>query len=346
MIKKRKKIIYRAVIIGSGNIGALLEADPLRPKPATYAGAFSRHPDIRLVGLMDRSVKVLQKARLLFPAVSTYDQAEECLKREQPDIVAISTPPNSHYLYLRLCKKYKVTAVICEKPICHSLLDARRMQRLAKDSKMIILVNHQRRFFELFRRAQKKIQSGRLGRVRQITAYYSNGMLNNGSHIIDALRFLLQDEIVSVIGARNSKNETHPKGDYNIDGICFFRKGAVATIQSFDQNTYGIHEIRIMGDKGALLINKYGFEFNWSRVGAPRLFAGIRELENTGQIREKNKVGMVKGVVDHLVSCIHHLEKPLSTIGDATEDLVVLSALIKSAKSDGRRILIEHKKII
>lgn len=341
MSKNRK---YKAVIIGCGNIGALLEADPLRPKPATYAGAFLTHPDIHLAGFIDCSAGALRQARSLFPSAAAYENAEKCLKQEQPDIVAIATPPATHFRYLKMCQKYDVDAVICEKPVSDSLAEAIKMSRLEADKKMIILVNYQRRFFESFRRARKKIQLGKLGKIRQITAYYSNGIHNNGSHVIDTLRFLLQDKIVAVTGAINSNNSTHPKGDYNVDGMLFFQRGAVATIQSFDQNTYGIHEIRLLGDKGALFINHYGFDFHWIPVRASHFFTGISELDYSAQDKELKKIGMVKGVVDHLVACLSGIEKPLCTIRDATKNLVVLSALVSSAKRGGRRIVIKRSK--
>ena len=342
MSSSNKKTIYRAIIIGCGNIGALLEADPLRPKPATYAGAFTKHKKIELVGLVDLSESILKKAHGLFPGVKTYQDAELCIKQTQPAIVAIATPPDTHYHYLHLCKKYRIAAVICEKPMSESLAGAKKIERLFKRSKMLIVINHQRRFFPLFKEARKKIQDGILGAVRQVTTYYSNGIINNGSHLIDTLRFLLRDEVAWVSGAINVNNNTRAKFDSNIDGLLHFRSGAVVTMQCFDQAIYGIHELNLFGDKGELAIGGYGYEFRWIPVRASRCFANFRELAPSAQKKYYQKVGMVEGVVDHVVDCLRKKKKSDSTLRDGAKALSVLLALIQSAKSGGRRVYIKN----
>lgn len=329
---------YRAVVIGVGKIGALLEADPLRPKPATHAGALFSNRNVQLTGLVDSQPQQLRAAERLFPGVSLYSKVEECLRTELPDIVSIATPPASHRELIERCLRYSVKAIICEKPLSDNLQDAMRIERLVRKHKIFFIINHQRRFFPLFQNAQKRIAAGDLGNTHQVTAYYTNGLLNNGSHAIDVLQFLLQDEVIWVVGFLNKRNGVHPNGDHNVDGVVQFKKGAVAVLQSLNNNAYGVHELYFLGDKGALSIYNYGYEFEWISARPSRTFKGMHELDYSRTRCQSDYRSMTSGVVDYVVDCLEKRARPLSCIIDGLSALRILYALKASAEKGGKRV--------
>lgn len=338
MAKKKKN--YRAVVIGCGKIGALLEADPKRPKPATHAAVFAAHKRIRLAGLVDIDKENLRQASYLFPGVSAYTNAGQCLKEVRPDIVAIATTPEVHRALIALSLKYRVAAIICEKPLAHSLADAKKIMDLLRGKKTFFFVNHQRRFFPLFAQSRAFIRKGGLGVLRQINAYYGNGFLNNGSHTVDALRQILNDEVVWVFAIENKRNSFHPSGDPNIDGVIFFKRGIVATIQSVNQESYGMHEFRFFGDRGALFIEQYGYEVKYVPVQPSRYFKFHRELAVDKARRVRDVRSMINGVADHAVACLDGKAKPISSAKDGLEVMKVLAAIQQSAQRDGKKIYV------
>lgn len=328
---KTKSPKYKAVVVGCGKIGALLEADPVRPKPATHAGAYSADPRVEIVGLVDAHLGNLKEAGALFPGATLYENLGACLAETKPDIVSLATPANTHRTHLDLLIKNNVRAVVCEKPIAYTLDDAQNIEDMVKESGIVFVLNHQRRFFPLFQKAREDIARSRIGTIRQITGYYNNGLFNNGTHLIDALRFLLDDEMESATGFVNEKNTAHPPGDSNIDGLIHFKRGAIAMLQSFGAE-YALHEIRIFGDTGALVVADYGYTFSWFALRPSAFFVGYNELALAGIATEK--VSMVSGAITYALDCLDGTAKPgLSTAVDGVAALNILDALRRESQS-------------
>lgn len=328
---------YRGVVIGCGKIGALFEAEPRRAKPASHAGALVSNKKTDLVALVDTGKKNLAHAKRLFPGVALYTSSESCFKSEQPDIVIIATPANVRVPLVRLCVKYGVKMIICEKPLARSAAEARQIRNILKGTKTVFVLNYQRRFSPLFTRARNEISKGSIGRVQQVTCYYSNGLYNNGGHIIDALNFLLGDTITSAIGLLNANNRTCPQGDINVDGILRTKCGAVITIQSFDQNAYGIHDIKILGEKGAITLTSFGQRGIWEFARESQ-FAGIKQLTSSSSKELVVPLSATKGALEHAMRCREKGSMPESGPESGTAVLNALDALRKSAARGGMHV--------
>lgn len=329
---------YRGVVIGCGKVGATFEMDSGLIKPASHAAAFAANPRTELVGLVDPDPAQLKRASEHY-GVAGYADARACLLELKPDVVTISTPPGTHEEYLLLAMELGIPAVVCEKPVSDTLESAQRMIAAAESSKTLVLVNHQRRFFPLYVEARQRIAAGELGRIQQISVYYSNGFFNNGTHAVDAIRFLLEDEAAWAIGVENPLNKTAPFGT-NIDGFLGFKEGAVVSLQSFDNNCYSPHEIRIFGEKGALLIPHHGFTFEYVPVKDGVTFGGMRELDWEAADKKNERRSMLEGTVTHLVECLDGKAVPQSTLKDGYGTMQTLKALQRSAVEESKKITI------
>lgn len=337
-----QKQIYKAVVIGAGEIGALLEQDVHRVKPASHAGAYSMNKKTVLSGIVDSDKKKLRVAGKIFPHIDLYSSAEECLHSVSPDIVSIATGAETHEAIASLCIQHQIPIVILEKPVSLSLESAMRIRAIAKKSRTIFILNHQRRFFALFSLLKKKLDEGKFGHIQQVTAYYNNGLFNNGTHIIDALRFLLSDEVDWVEGSLNKIGAPNIKGDVSVDGLVHFKRGTTVALQSFGSD-YAIHELHLFGSKGACKVKRYGFEFEWMRLKPSDIFTGYKEL--VLEKKEVVKTSMLEGVVSHAVSLLKNSAlKNVSTLDDGVRDMIVLDGLKRSAKQGGVRIPITYEK--
>lgn len=329
---------YTAVVLGCGKVGATFEMDSGLIKPASHAAALVASPRTELVALVDADPTALKRAGDYYK-VETYTDARACLEKLKPDIVVIATPPSTHEAMFSIALEFKVPAIICEKPVSDSLESAERMIVRARESQTIVVVNHQRRFFPLFREVREKIASGELGRVQQISAYYSNGLLNNGTHTVDAVQFLLDDSVVWALGMENQLNKTAPFG-VNIDGMLGFKKGAVATLQSLDNSEYGAHDFVIYGTKGALTIRQYGFRLESLEVKDGVTFAGMKELDWGNARITTDRRSQLEGTIAHSIECLDGGATSQSTLEDGYHTMQALDALSKSAVEEGRRIII------
>lgn len=253
---KIKKAMYRVVIIGCGKVGALYETEKKRSKPASHAGYIIANPHTKLAALVDTSPTALTKAGKLFPQARKYTSAHRCLKKEHPDIVVIATPPRTRLILVRLCIQQGVKAIICEKPLASTIAEAKTILRIVKKNGITFMVNYQRRFAPLFARVRRDIVSGALGKIQQVTCYYSNGLYNNGGHAIDALLYLLGEDM-AVRWARVNRNAMHVVGDPCIDAVLETKKGTRIHLQSVDQKSYGIFDIRVLGTCGERVFTNY-----------------------------------------------------------------------------------------
>lgn len=328
---------YKAIVIGCGKVGATFEMDSGLIKPASHAAAFKANPKTELAGLVDPDERARARATDYYQ-VPGFKDAREAIESVKPDIVAVSTPPSTHEEYVSLCVGLNVPLIICEKPVADTLEKAQRMIDKAKSSQSKIIVNHQRRFFPLYKEARERIAGGDLGRIQQVSAYYSNGFFNNGTHAIDAIRFLLDDDAAWAVGVENPLNKTAPFGT-NIDAMIGFRKGAVVAMQSFDNAHYSPHEIRIMGEKGAILIPHHGFVFEYVPVRDGVTFAGMRELDWEGGEAKTERRSMLEGTVAHALECLEGAAVG-SSLEDGYKTMQALEAVARSAKGGGSKVTI------
>ena len=153
-------------------------------------------------------------------------------------------------------KGYCIRKTTCEQSKTGNLFEQED-----KTKKVKVLVNHRRRYDEKIIDLRKKIKSGIIGKITQVSSFYVYGVLTTGTHLVDTLRMLLNDtagEVKKVIGFNNYFGFHCPKDDKNIDGILIFENNLKATIQSLDIKKYDNFDIYLYGTKGKILISGIG----------------------------------------------------------------------------------------
>src|SRR5262245_23332512 len=88
-----------------------------------------------IVAFCDIDAKTLDKAASQFPQAKTYDDFRKLLEQKNVDAVVVTTPDHTHaaaaLMALRLGKH-----VYCEKPLCHSIDEARALVRAAAEAEV------------------------------------------------------------------------------------------------------------------------------------------------------------------------------------------------------------------
>ncbi|MGH9866179.1 MAG: Gfo/Idh/MocA family protein, partial [Candidatus Acidiferrales bacterium] len=267
---------YRAGIVGCGRIGCGFDDDPRRGYVSTHAGAYACTPGVELAALCDLDEEKLERYGEKFCVRGRYIDCARMFEQEKLDIVSICTLSATHIEIARAAVKSGVKAIFCEKPIAENLSAADEMIRLCAEHNVLLLIDHQRRFAPLHQRVAAFLRDGGLGRVQQATCYYTAGVANTGTHLIDLLRFYLGD--VKWVEGRISANASSSDADPNIDGWLGFADGSVAAIQACDVRAYSIFEIQLLGTKGRLHVTSHGFEAEFEEVRDSERYAGYREL--------------------------------------------------------------------
>lgn len=332
-IKSKK---FKAVVIGCGRIGAEERKADKRIKPITHAGVWTENPDTDLVALADSNKKKLQTAGRLFPGARLYADASEMLKKECPDIVSVAAPSYLHKDLVFLAASFHPRAILCEKPIALSVLDAQEMIKNCRQNKVLLFINHQRRFDSLLNKWAKKVKKGVIGDLLQGNAYYYNGLMNAGTHLIDLILNFVGQKPKSVTAYWNTRT-TKDASDKNADGVIKFSGDFSVAIQSVTPD-YGLFGLRLVGDKGLIETPNVAFNILYQKKIKNKTFAGFYDLgkpEIEGGYRS-----MYKEVGIHIAACLKGLEKPCGTGEDALRVLKVLEAIKKSADLNGAEIKI------
>lgn len=103
------------LVVGLGNMGL------------SHALAYHRNPSFGIVGLVNRSERLLPEDLLAYPVTSDFGEA---LRRLKPDLVCIATYSDSHAGYA-IAAMEAGAHVFVEKPLATTVADARRVVEVA-----------------------------------------------------------------------------------------------------------------------------------------------------------------------------------------------------------------------
>lgn len=328
---------YRAGIIGCGRIGCGFDDDPRRGYVSTHAGAYVRTPGVELVALCDVNPQALDRYGEKFGVRGRYADFDQMLAAERLDIVSICTWNNTHRELVEKAVDAGVKAVFCEKPIAESLSAADAMIQKCSEHNVILMIDHQRRFDQLHQEVAAYLRDGRLGRIQQVTCYYTAGVANTGTHLFDLLRFFFGEaEWAQGIHSRNRSGRAE---DPNIDGWLQMKDGPLVALQSCEVQSYTIFEVDILGTLGRLRLAFPGFGIQYEGVAPSPRFSEYRELRLEAPPTAHTEPGefMLQAIV-HLLNCLERGERPPSSGLDGRRALEIICALRESAEAHGRRI--------
>lgn len=98
-----------------------------------------------------------------------YDDLGQMLAEVQPDLLDIILPPIAHAENIRIALAAGVKTLICQKPFCRSLAEAKEMVALAADAGAQIIVHENFRFQPWYRAMKTALEDGVIGDIQQLT---------------------------------------------------------------------------------------------------------------------------------------------------------------------------------
>lgn len=143
--------------------------------------------------------------------ITTYDNFVSMIEDVKPDIVSICSPSEFHFSQVDHCLDAEIPMIWLEKPPAVTLEQMDQLiDKQLKKQKTAILVNFQRRYNERYQQLKDAVQEKIFGHISYITVTYSRGLLNNGSHIIDILNYIMGDEKPKFENIINNKCKDNP----------------------------------------------------------------------------------------------------------------------------------------
>lgn len=123
---------------------------------------------LRLAAIVQRTG---DESRKLYPDVRIVRSLEELLEIETIQLVAISTPNQTHFPLAMRCLEAGRDVVV-DKPFTNSIAEATELVRTAKRLGRVLTVYHDRRFDADFQALRRLLANGDLGRIVRFEAHY------------------------------------------------------------------------------------------------------------------------------------------------------------------------------
>ncbi len=172
----------------------------------SHASQIKRIEGCEIVGVCDREPLMAQQLYERFPIRAYYRDVTELLAQAQPDLVHITTPPDSHYDIARTCLEWGCHVYV-EKPFTVHAYEAEALIGLAERKGLKITAGHDDQFRPATRRMRKLVQAGFLGEgpVHMESYYgyeisrsgYAGALLGDKQHWVRKLPGKLLHNIIS-----------------------------------------------------------------------------------------------------------------------------------------------------
>ncbi len=238
---------------------------------------FGYSENCRVVALSRRDLAQARESAREFGVPLAFDSVDELCRHPEVDAVFVTTPNVCHLGDVLTAVKHG-KAVLCEKPMAMNAEECRRMVQAAKEAGVKLGVAQVFRFEDTVNYVRKRVDSGELGKIvlaRASFAYpgrnsvrrWINDRATGGGtvadvavHCIDALRYVLRDEVVRV-DAQTRGDEA--SGDVDASGalVLRFSQGTLATVMVTMRAAYRT-SLELVGEGGSVS-GENAFSVDW-----------------------------------------------------------------------------------
>jgi predicted dehydrogenase len=186
--------MLRVAIVGCGKV-----ADQ-------HVEAIHRIPACKIVALSDRELLLAKQLGERFGIAACFSELSEMLEAAHPDVVHITTPPQSHYSLAKQCLESGIN-VYLEKPFTITAEEAESVVELAERCGLKLTVGHNYQFtlemLEMRRLVKEGFLGGRPSHLESHWSYdladlrYASAFLSNRAHWVRQLPGQLFHNLIS-----------------------------------------------------------------------------------------------------------------------------------------------------
>ncbi len=194
---------FGVVVIGLGLIGMKYGFDTKRKQPASHVAAIKENKNLELRGVCDFNKNSTNEIIEKYGQINIFENYVELVSKINQkeiicDIIVISTPDSTHAEILEYLIKnldvHKPKIIFCEKPLTTTFDSALKIRSLLKNSKLKVIVNHSRRWSEVWKDAYELTHN--IGEIKKASFYFSTSpenkqieQIRDGIHIADLINW-------------------------------------------------------------------------------------------------------------------------------------------------------------
>jgi len=305
--------------------------------------AFVNARNSRLAALVsdDKNKREKLSRKYRVPAYS-YDEYDDCLRRDDVDAVYIAVPNTLHAQYTVRAAEIGVH-VLCEKPMATTEADCRRMIAACDDAGVKLMIAYRLHFEAANLEAVRAVKSGRIGEPRFFSSDFSyqvnagnirtqretggGPIWDIGIYCVNAARYLFRKEPVEVFAfTTRNDNERFEGVPAGTSCLLRFDDDQLATLNvSFDASATAT--FRIVGTKGDVCLDQ-AYEYEGDR----ELILTVNDKSRTRKFRKSDHFGPE---LVYFSNCVLRDTVPEPNGEEGLADVRVIEALLRSA--DERR---------
>lgn len=316
----------RVLIVGCGNIaGGFDERRPADALPLSHAGAYRRDGRFDIVGCIEPDAGRRAAFQAHWGIPHGYADFSAVPPSVTADIIAICAPTAFRSAHLEAAIARSPRLIFCEKPIAPTLHEARLWVERCAEAGIPLAINHTRRWAPDVARLRDELRQQYWGEIRSVTGTYNKGILNNGSHLVDAIRLLLDCTLeIEAVGA--------PQWDFwpddpTVPALLRTDSGIPVHLTTAHAGDYALFELQLVTSAGVLVMEDGGLRWRIRRAGDSAHFAGYKALLAAEQVDGRYMEAMLHAAAN-LHDAVHH-GAPLACTG--------ASALVTQALCDDIR---------
>ena len=341
---------YRVGIIGTGRIASTLEDEQEDIHPCTHAGAYHAYPKTKIVAVSGRNRERLEKFSRRWGVKALYTDYHLMLAKENLDIVSVCTHPDTHKEMVIAAAQNNVKAIFCEKPIALTLKDAKEMTVTCRQHNVKLIINHRRRWGNIFRYAKQLIEDGVIGKLIHIvgncqgampkrgvipdSVFETEGpMLHDGTHLYDIFRFFAGNPVWVQAHLQWTKKE---KMEDTCVNYVVFENGTSAIGMVNQRTDYLRFDLDLQGTRGRIILP----DFKVLRIQEDSLSKNYNRLYVDETIERPQENSCMLEAVKEVVACIEENRESISSGEDGLAALEMIEAFYASEKLGGARVFL------
>jgi predicted dehydrogenase len=230
---------------------------------------FALAKQCQVTALSRRDMQQAEDSARQFDIPHAFDSAADLCRSRDVDAIFVTTPNSCHVRDVLLAAEHG-KPVLCEKPMAMNSDECRQMVEAARRAKVLLGIAQVFRFEDSLHRLRERIAAGQIGKVIFARAEFSfpagsghprrwmndasvaggGPVADVGVHCVDALRYVLQDEVRKV-SARGLGDDKSGSVEAAAALTLEFSRGTLATVMVSFRAEYRT-PLEFVGETGVL----------------------------------------------------------------------------------------------
>lgn len=226
-----------------------------------HARVYAEMSGVSLVGVADANLGAAEAVVQQYGG-KAYTDYLQMLDEQQIDAISIAVPTDEHYNVAMTVIERNIPLLI-EKPLAHSLDEARQIITAAEQAGIPLTVGHIERCNPAVIELKQRLQAGDLGRIFQIDARRQSPfparvkdvgvVIDLAVHDLDIMRYISGSEIVRVFAETESR--IHSTREDLMSALLRLQDGSVGTLSINWLTPTKVRELYVTGERGMFRVD-------------------------------------------------------------------------------------------